>query len=182
MNDNHPEESIKHFAEQWRRARPDLTAGSFVTIGLLLALAQRLDQEFRTYTQSNFQMGTGDMRILLALRRANDSLALRPADLFRALLITSGAVAKQLERLTQRGFVERIPDPQRKGGWQIRLTPAGKHVADTTLTAIHNDFKISTGFEKLGEKEREAGILFLQKLIAEYGGSGPFDLAAAAGP
>lgn len=164
------------FAEQWQRARPDLDAGTLVTIGALLALAQRLDQEFRTYTQANFDMGTGDMRILLALRRANDSLTLRPADLFRALLITSGAVTKQLERLTQRGLVERIPDPQRKGGWQIRLTAAGTRVADAALTTIHDDFKIAIGFNKMTKQEQDGGIRFLERLSAEYGGTDLFAL------
>lgn len=172
MSNTHPEQNIQRFTEQWERMLPEFDVGPFITIGSLLWLAQMLDNEFRNYTRTNFQMGTGDMRILLALRRAGESFALRPADLFRALLITSGAVTKQLERLTQRGLVERIPDPHRKGGWQIHLTPEGKAITDTALKDIYNDFRISTAFRKLNISEGEAGNLFLQKLITEYGDAG----------
>ena len=51
-----------------------------------------------------------DMRVLFALRRAGKPYAWRPTDLFRAHLVTSGAITKQVGRLTSLGFVERTDE------------------------------------------------------------------------
>ena len=161
-------EDMRTFAELWEREVPGSDPGAMRVIGSLLRLAAMLENEFRDYTQKQFSMGTGDMRILLALRRAGAPFALRPTDLFQSLLITSGAVTKQVERLTQRGFVDRVPDPQRRGGWQVHLTAAGKRVTDETLAAIQSTFNITAAYRKLSAAEGAAGNIFLSKMIMNF--------------
>jgi len=159
-------EDMRVFAELWERELPGKDPGVFRAIGSLLRLAAMLENEFRAYTHRRFQMHTGDMRILLALRRAGSPFSLRPTDLFQSLLITSGAVTKQVERLVRRGLVERIPDPQRKGSWQIHLTDAGKKVTDETVEDIYSTFNFAAAFRSLPPEEAQAGNLFLSKMIA----------------
>lgn len=160
---------MRVFAELWARELPDADPQLFALIGSILRLAAMLENEFRSYTQSAFEMGTGDMRILLALRRAGAPFAMRPTDLFQSLLITSGAVTKQVERLTRRGLVDRIPDLNRKRSWQIHLTEEGKRVTDTALEAINSRFSIAAAFRRLPPAERKAGNEFLVRMIAGYG-------------
>lgn len=161
-------EDMRLFAELWERELPGVDPSVFQMIGSLLRLAAMLENEFRAFTQEKFDMGTGDMRILLALRRAGRPFALRPTDLFQSLLITSGAVTKQVERLTRRGLVDRIPDPNRKAGRLIHLTKFGKKVTDQTVDAIHSRFNITLAFRGLTEEERQAGNLFLRKMIVNF--------------
>jgi DNA-binding MarR family transcriptional regulator len=146
-----------------------MDAQVFIAISALLRLAQLLEAELRSYAKKHHQMGIGDMRVLFALRRTGDA-AVRPADIFRSLAVTSGAVAKQIDRLGQRGLIERIPHPKRKGGWQIRLTEQGAQVADTALTAIYHTFNMSNAFRTLSREEQLAGNAFLSHLIAGYFG------------
>lgn len=161
-------EDMSVFAGLWERELPEMDSGVLRVIGSLLRLAAMLEGEFRTYTQKQFDMGTGDMRILLALRRAGAPYALRPTDLFQSLLITSGAVTKQVERLMRRGLVDRIPDPQRKGGWQIHLTDSGKTVTDEAIKAIYSTFGISAAYRGLLPEEAKAGNLFLMRMIVNF--------------
>lgn len=72
--------------------RPDLDMAMACT---LLRL-ERVNQlhEMRVQEISNkVDLNTGDLHVLLALRRSGKPYELRPTDLFRNLLITSGAVA-----------------------------------------------------------------------------------------
>lgn len=161
-------EDMQIFADLWSREFPGSDPQLFALIGSVLRLATMLENEFRAYTQSAYAMGTGDMRVLLALRRAGPPFAMRPTDLFQSLLITSGAVTKQVERLTQRGLVERVPDPNRKRSWQIHLTSAGKEMTDSALEEINSRFGIGVAFHKIPVKDRKAGIAFLARMIAEF--------------
>jgi len=161
-------DDMRAFAELWARELPNSDPELFGLIGSILRLASLLENEFRSYTQATFDMGTGDMRILLALRRAGAPFAMRPTDLFQSLLITSGAVTKQVERLTRRGLVDRIPDATRKRSWQIHLTEKGKEVTDVALEAISSRFDIAAAFHRIPLSERRAGNEFLVKMIEGY--------------
>ena len=156
------------FAELWERELPGADDGVFMAIGSVLRLAAMLENEFRTYTQTELGMGPGDMRVLLALRRAGPPYGLRPTDLFQALLITSGAVTKQVERLTRRGLVDRIPEPNRKGSWLVHLTDDGRTLTDVALKAIHSQLRFSGAFRSLSAEEGRKGNHFLGRMIARY--------------
>src|SRR5260221_6575890 len=78
--------------------------------------------------QARFGMSARDMRVLLALRRGGPPYALRPTDLFESLLVTSGAVTKQVDRLERRRLVKRLPDPEHGGGVLVQVPARG--VAD----------------------------------------------------
>ena len=75
-----------------------------VAVGVVL-LSQVVEREFQKLAQETLGLGASDLRILLVLRRAKPDFELRPTDLFRRLLVTSGAVTKQVDRLVERGLV-----------------------------------------------------------------------------
>jgi len=60
-------------------------------------------------------LNTGDLHVLLALRRLGKPYESRPTDLFRALLITSEAVAKRVARL---GLSLSVLRPE---GWRLPI-------------------------------------------------------------
>src|SRR5260221_12195173 len=69
------------------------------------------------------------MRVLVAVRRGGPLYVKRPTDLFKALLVTSGAMTKKVDRLATLGMVERVQDPGHLGGVLIRLTKKGIRLA-----------------------------------------------------
>ncbi len=104
------------------------------------------------------------MRVLLALRRAGGDYAMRPTDLFRALLVTSGAITKKVDRMSTAGLVRRI----KRGGLRVQLTPKGKHVADKAMTEIARSALVSRSRVSLSRRERKVLVGLCEKLLLDF--------------
>jgi DNA-binding MarR family transcriptional regulator len=159
---------IETILAQWERERPDIQFSAFLIAGAITQINQEFENAFRALGQNEFGIGTGDLRILLALRRSGPDRPQRPTDLFQSLLITSGAVTKQVDRLVAKGLVDRVADPTYQRGWLIHLTKKGTRVADRAIEAICTpDTKIGAAIAGLSDKDRKAGAAFLRRLLAE---------------
>ena len=104
---------------------PDLDLSHLLLSLYLNTLGRIIEQDFERYCARYHHMGAAEGRILIALLRSRPAHAARPTDLFRGLYLTSGAVTKQVNRLTAKRLVHRIPDPSHRGGSLVQLTPAG---------------------------------------------------------
>jgi len=166
--------------EQWRHERPDVDLTAFVIAATIKLIDQQSEAEFRRLA-GKFGIGPGDLRILLALRRSGVDNPKRPTDLFQSLLVTSGAVTKQVDRLVARGLVKRNADPSYQRGSRIRLTVRGAKVADTAIQAIcTRETSIGAAIANLTHQERETGKRFLQRLLAQFDVSGAAEAAEVA--
>ena len=156
-----PQSKTTDISSQWQIARPDLDPAVNSLIGLVYRLSQQAEAEFRALAQAEFDLAAGDLRILLALRRSGP---MRPTDLFQSLLITSGAVTKQVQRLEERALVARRPDPSHRGGSILALTDEGVRIADRAIEEIARSFKLARAVATLPRADLEAGVAFLQAL------------------
>ncbi|MGJ7546264.1 MarR family winged helix-turn-helix transcriptional regulator [Variovorax sp. LT1R16] len=136
MGSEDSDRSVSGLVEQWHKERPDLDLTAFRLVSAIMQLAQILEAEFRALAHAKFNIGSGDLRILMALRRAGEPYALRPTDLFQSLLVSSGAVTKQVERLVATGYVHRVLARTGKRRQLIALTPKGLRAADYAQDAI----------------------------------------------
>ena len=96
---------------QWKKERPDLQLEDLLLSIYLLRLGDRLDRLFDQLCVQRWHVRGGDMRVMLAIRRSGAPYSMRPTDLFRALLVTSGAMTKRVDRLEDAGLVERQQAP-----------------------------------------------------------------------
>jgi DNA-binding MarR family transcriptional regulator len=130
----------QELAASWRRELPGRELSDFLLAIYLMRLGRLLDETYDQMCRTTYKVSGADMRVLFALRRAGAPYMRRPTDLFRSLLVTSGAMTKQVDRLEQRRLVERRPDPAYPGGLLIRLTARGLKVANaaTEALAIHS--------------------------------------------
>jgi DNA-binding MarR family transcriptional regulator len=159
---------FKDFIAEWRRERPDLNLSAFSIAGAIKQIDQQTEAEFRRVA-AGLGIGPGDLRVLFALRRSGVDNPRRPTDLFQSLLVTSGAITKQLDRLEGEGLVERLPDPSDQRAFLIHLTRRGVKVADTAIEAICSDqTTIGAAIAALSEQERAAGARFLQRLLEAF--------------
>lgn len=136
MKQNPPHPALSNLLHQWEEQRPDLDLTAFRLVGAVMQLSQVFEAEFKALAQQQFGIGAGDLRILMALRRAGEPYALRPTDLFQSLLVTSGAVTKQVERLAESGFVKRVLPKGARLRHLIALTPKGVRAANYAQEAI----------------------------------------------
>jgi DNA-binding MarR family transcriptional regulator len=156
---------IHELTAQWRRERPDLDLQNFLLQIYLQRIGRIIEARFARLCLRRFGMRAQDMRLLLALRRGGAPFARRPTDLFRALLVTSGAVTKQVDRLVRKKLVRRLPDPDYRGGFLIQLTNRGLEVVDRAVEVIAHESYIGPAMAKLEPHQRDDAERFCLHLI-----------------
>ena len=76
----------------------------------VLNRARRVVLELRRAIEENFRhhgLDTGEFDVLATLRRAGEPYALRPTELYRSLMISSGGLTARLDRLEGAGLIRR---------------------------------------------------------------------------
>ena len=117
--------------EQWRRERPDLDLSPIGVFGRIGQLAGLLGPPVEAVL-TRHEMGAGEFDVLTALRRAGAPC--KPSQLSDLLMMSRAGMTSRLDRLEQRGWVERRLDPADRRSFSITLTEAGRAVIDATLT------------------------------------------------
>src|SRR6195256_1798098 len=134
---------IELITVQWQRERGDLDLSNFLLAIYLMRLGTTIELAFGRQCEDRYRISGSDMRVLFALRRGGPPYVKRPTDLFRALLVTSGAMTKKVDRLEDLGMVERLQDPGHLGGFLVRLTKKGLHVADEMVEILAHESAIA---------------------------------------
>ena len=161
-----PHSHARDVAESIRRERPDLNPSDYLYWIYLRRLGHILDQVDDRRCRSRFGVSSADMRVLYALRRAGAPYSRRPTELFRSLLVTSGAVTKQVDRLAKLKLVKRSPDPANKASFLVSLTARGLKVADDSLTALA-EFARPSKTSSLSRVEHDMMCALCEKMLLD---------------
>jgi DNA-binding MarR family transcriptional regulator len=164
-------------SRQWRRERPDLDLQNFLLQIYLQRIGRIIEARLSKMCLHRFAMRAQDMRLLLALRRGGAPFAKRPTDLFRALLVTSGAITKQVDRLAKKKLVRRLSDPDYGGGFLVQLTDHGVETVDRAATVIARESFIGPAMAVLKPAERNAAEQFCLALVAALEKPAPTEVA-----
>ncbi|WP_129780190.1 MarR family winged helix-turn-helix transcriptional regulator [Peristeroidobacter soli] len=156
---------IEDVVTSWERERPDLDLSNFLLAICVMRLGRVLDDAYDRLCRSRFGVSGADMRVLFALRRAGKPYARRPTDLFKALLVTSGAITKQVDRLRDLGFVDRISDPSYSGGALIALTTKGLKATNAATDLLAEGSPIAAGVQRMSAANRAAVRQFVQQML-----------------
>lgn len=127
MTDAH--DHVDHLLAQWARERPDLDTSLLAVSTRLVRLGRYLDRTVADHL-APFGLHEGEVNVLAALRRSGAPYVLTPTELYRSLLVSSGAMTNRLDRLEEAGLLERTPDPDDRRRVQVGLTAAGIALID----------------------------------------------------
>ncbi|HEY1978019.1 MAG TPA: MarR family transcriptional regulator [Candidatus Baltobacteraceae bacterium] len=157
---------IDAIVAQWKGERPDLDTHAMAVVGRLqraaAALRPKLDE---THGASGLQGETFD--VLASLRRSGAPYQLSPTELYREMMLTSGAMTNRIDRLEEAGLVARRPDPDDRRGTLVRLTAKGKTLIDTaTSKHVANEERLLSA---LNARERQQLNELLRKLLMSLG-------------
>jgi DNA-binding MarR family transcriptional regulator len=158
---------IDDITAQWRRECPDLDLSKLLLAVYLQRLGRMIDQDFERYCIKQCKMRASEVRVLLALRRIGPPYAKRPTDLFRALLVTSGAITKQVDRLEKKKLVKRLPDPSYGGGFLVQLTDRGRKIVDEVVHDLAEGSAVTPSVWDVSPQEREAVLRFCYRAISQ---------------
>lgn len=118
---------------QWQREFPTgLDIDAFTLTIRLRRLAMLLDEGVvKRGEKSGVKLN--EILLLLALRRMAPNYSMRPTDILKMHSVTSGTVTYRIDQLIKQDLAERIPDPDDKRGYLIRLTRRGRVVVDKVI-------------------------------------------------
>ena len=153
-------------AMQWRTERSDLDLDNFLLAIYFMRLGTLVDRAYDRHCQKEYGIGGGDMRVMLALRRSGPPYVKRPTDLFRALLVTSGAITKKVDRLVSAGYAERMPDPTHGGGFLVHLTKKGVQVVESAIEHLANHSVLGPAMQQFTPEERRRGSDFTLRVLS----------------
>ncbi|MBV8850942.1 MAG: MarR family transcriptional regulator [Methylobacteriaceae bacterium] len=130
-----PERLYDDIESAWLAERPDLDLRMACTL-LRMERANQLHEARVKAISKAIGIHTGELLVLLALRRAGKPYELRPTDLFRTLLVTSGAMTKRVAKLQDAGLIVRTSASDDGRSELVRLTGSGLSVADRGIAEI----------------------------------------------
>ncbi len=125
---------VDGLVEQWAQERPELDTSGLRLSARIVRLQRFLDQASAdAVTDHGLQVG--ELNVLAALRRSGEPYQLTPTELYRGLLISSGAMTNRLDRLEAAGLVTRVPDPADRRRIKVALTDEGRGLIDGAMDA-----------------------------------------------
>ncbi|MDB5492675.1 MAG: MarR family transcriptional regulator [Phenylobacterium sp.] len=128
---------------------------------LILAARPRIEAVFAGYG-----LNSGEFDVLATLLRAGSPYQLRPTELFRSLMISSGGLTDRLARLAAAGLVARPPSPQDARSLLVQLTDEGRRRAEA---AFREDMAVERNLlAGLDDRDREMLSALLSKLALEF--------------
>jgi DNA-binding MarR family transcriptional regulator len=74
--------------------------------------------------------------VLAALRSSGSPFELSPGTLIEQTQVSSGTMTNRIDRLNQRGYVTREPDPGDHRGVRVRLTVSGRRKIDAVAADL----------------------------------------------
>lgn len=132
MEEVQPSDWVAEIVTRWRQLRPDLDPSPMLVIGRIARLAVIIDQRLRP-PFADAGLANGDFDLLAALRRQGPPFALSPGDLATAMLVTTGATTKRIDRLERHGHVTRSTSDGDRRRRVVALTPAGRRLVDDLI-------------------------------------------------
>jgi len=161
-----PEDALDRILTQWSDVAPEVDVSPMAVIGRISRLARLIDRELaENFAQHGIESWMYD--VLATLRRSGEPFELSPGDLVRQTMVTTGAITNRVDRLADRGFVERSHSELDRRRVIVRLTKEGRELVDTVAPdhyAVEKDLLAA-----LSTSDRNALTTTLRKLLISLG-------------
>lgn len=135
------------------------------TLGRLARLHVNLLRAVESvFSEHGLQVGEFD--VLATLRRVGEPYSMTPTAVARLLMLSPAGMTSRLDRLEQRGLVERRPAPDDRRSTSVVLTKEGLAVVDAAVTDhVANEARLVS---PLSVTERRTLDGLLRKLLAQF--------------
>ncbi|HEY0754748.1 MAG TPA: MarR family transcriptional regulator [Ktedonobacteraceae bacterium] len=157
------EDYVSMILAQWAVERPDIDTSPMGIIGRISRLSLVIDKELEpAFERSGLNHWSFDM--LATLRRAGTPHRLSPSVLFRSMMVTSGTMTNRIDRLAEKGLVNRVPDPADRRGILVELTQQGLELIDSALTShVANEERL---LQPLSREEQHTLAVLLRRWLS----------------
>src|SRR3954447_3319138 len=153
-----PADEVDDLVAAWRRERTDLDLAPVEVFSRISRLSRLLDRARRDAFIAH-ALEPWEFDVLAALRRAGKPYTLSPGQLLKETMVTSGTMTNRIDRLGERGLVERSPDPHDRRGVLVGLTASGKRAVDGAFESLLDSERGLLGELSSTERRELAGLL-----------------------
>jgi DNA-binding MarR family transcriptional regulator len=158
-------DEVDRIVDDWSRERPDLDFTPLQVLSRVGRLARHLDRERRTAFAAS-DLDSWEFDVLSALRRAGSPYQLSPKALLQQTLVSSGTMTNRIDRLVDRGLVERRTDPNDGRGILVIMTAVGGERVDRAISRLLTAEKELLDALSVADQERLA--ILLRKLSLDF--------------
>jgi DNA-binding MarR family transcriptional regulator len=124
--------------DAWAGQLPEIDFGPLDVMSRLRRISHRLN-EIRAESFRSADLAIWEFDVLAALRRAGEPFQLSPAQLVRSTMVTSGTLSNRLDLLSERGLVERRPNPGDGRSVIVSMTTQGRELVDRAMITLVED-------------------------------------------
>ena len=158
-------DEVDRIVDAWAHERPDLDFSPLQVLSRVGRLARHLDRARRAAFSAS-ELESWEFDVLSALRRAGDPYQLSPKSLLQQTLVSSGTMTNRIDRLVERGLVERRTDPNDGRGILVVMTRRGQERADRAISELLVGEAALLDALSPADQERLAGLL--RKLSIDF--------------
>lgn len=156
--------TVDHIEErraQWRRELPDVDTVGMTILGRA-RLATLLARGPIEAVFTRHGLDTGEFDVISTLLRAGPPYRLRPTELFKSLMVSSGGLTDRLTRLEKAGLIIRVPSETDARSLLVQLTDDGRARAEA---AFREDMMVEARMlDGLSAEERDQLAALLVRL------------------
>jgi DNA-binding MarR family transcriptional regulator len=156
------QDSIETFINQWKRERPDLDPWPVGILGRTQRISVHLQTRAAKWLEP-LGLTWDSFSLLLALRRSGEPYELRPTEIYKESLLSSGAITNRIDKVEKKGWVKRYDSPEDRRGVVVRLTAAGRAIADKAVEVHFRE--LAAQLSKISKKERQMLLELLGKVL-----------------
>ena len=159
-------DQVDNFRAAWARELPDVDTEGMAIIGR----ARRITLKLRDGIEAIFAshgIEAGEFDVLGTLLRAGRPYRLRPTELYRSLMVSSGGLTNRLTRLEKASLIRRAPAAEDGRSLLVELTPAGRRLAERAFREDMAHEKAVLQSLSAGERRQLAGLLRKLSLALE---------------
>jgi DNA-binding MarR family transcriptional regulator len=154
---------VEQRRRQWSRELPDVDTVGMAVLGRLrwitLQVRPAIERVFERHG-----LDTGEFDVLATLLRSGAPYQLRPTELYKSLMISSGGLTARLTRLEAAGLVRRVPSEADARSLLVELTSVGRK---RTEIAFREDMAVEKSLlAALTAEERDQLGRLLARLAA----------------
>ena len=129
------DDEVDLLIDAWSRRLPDLDLTALDVMSRLRRVSLRLGR-LRSQAFAAAELAPWEFDVLAALGRAEPPHEFSPAQLIERTMISSGAMTNRLTHLSDRGLIERKPNPRDGRSVLVRLTDAGAARVDAAMREL----------------------------------------------
>ncbi|SER72214.1 DNA-binding transcriptional regulator, MarR family [Propionibacterium cyclohexanicum] len=128
-------DEVDALVASWSRERPDVDVSSLEIWSRVWRLSQILSG-VRAGAYQEHDLAVWEFDVLSALRKLGLPYRASVGQLMRDNHVTSGTMTNRVDRLAERQFVRRRPDPHDRRSVLVELTAAGRERVDGALSSL----------------------------------------------